>query len=263
MKKIFLLTLLFLSAYVATSQDIIVTKQSERIDCKVEEISETEIKYRPKTNPTGPLMVINASKVATIMFENGQVYSPSTVDESPATDEQQEAQPQNSVVSQPEQVQKVKQVEFVPGLPIYHTKGNTVSVKRFKTEKYWHSDQYMNEEEYKQFIKLHRDDAWRVYRRHRVWGGILGWGGLGAVVLNTCLTPVYLFTGDGYSSGKLVALLVTEGVFLSSMTVGFILWNSAGRASVKKFNSTCGLPDYKTTLSLNAAPTGFGLTLNF
>ena len=76
MKHKLLFTLLFV-AFTSTSmaQDIIVTKQSERIDAKILEISTTEIKYKRTDNPEGPTYVLPREKVASVVYANGGVES--------------------------------------------------------------------------------------------------------------------------------------------------------------------------------------------
>lgn len=55
------------------AQDIIVTRQAERIDAKIMEVSETEIKYRRTSNPEGPIFVLGVDKIASIVYANGEV----------------------------------------------------------------------------------------------------------------------------------------------------------------------------------------------
>ena len=57
------------------AQDIIVTHESERIDAKVYEVSETEVRYKRSDNPDGPIFVMSTDKIATIVFENGSVQT--------------------------------------------------------------------------------------------------------------------------------------------------------------------------------------------
>lgn len=71
------LTLLFVSLGVA-AKDIITTTDGKNIDAKVEEITETVIKYRKASNPNGPLYAIAISSVATIKYENGDIDTFST-----------------------------------------------------------------------------------------------------------------------------------------------------------------------------------------
>lgn len=72
MKNKLLFSLLFVAfAATTTAQDIIVTKQSERIDAKILEISPTEIRYKRTDNPDGPTYVLPKEKVASVVYANG------------------------------------------------------------------------------------------------------------------------------------------------------------------------------------------------
>lgn len=55
------------------AQDVIVTRQAERIDAKVLEVSETEIKYKKSSNLNGPTFVLSTEKIASILYANGEV----------------------------------------------------------------------------------------------------------------------------------------------------------------------------------------------
>lgn len=57
------------------AQDIIVTKQSTRIDAKVLEISDTEIRYKKASNLEGPTYVMSTSEIVSILFANGEVQN--------------------------------------------------------------------------------------------------------------------------------------------------------------------------------------------
>lgn len=55
----------------AISQDILVLKNGEEIECKTEEINSDNIKYRKFQNSSGPLYTIDIFKVFMIKYENG------------------------------------------------------------------------------------------------------------------------------------------------------------------------------------------------
>ncbi len=57
------------------AQDVIVTKQSERIDATILEVSDSEVKYKRQNNPTGPTFTLVTSKIATILYANGDVQT--------------------------------------------------------------------------------------------------------------------------------------------------------------------------------------------
>ena len=69
--KLILLCLLFNVAL--TAQDIIVTKDSKRIDAKIEEVSDEQIKYRKQDNLSGPLFVMSTNEIHSVLYQNGEV----------------------------------------------------------------------------------------------------------------------------------------------------------------------------------------------
>lgn len=76
MKRIIIFSLFWLCGMQALlAQDVIITRQSERIDAKILEVSETEIRYKKQNNPDGPTFVISTDKVSSILFSNGEVQS--------------------------------------------------------------------------------------------------------------------------------------------------------------------------------------------
>ena len=63
---------LFVTAY-ACAQDLIITCDAKKIDAKVLEISETEIKYKEADDLEGPTYVLGLPKVLSIIFSSGTV----------------------------------------------------------------------------------------------------------------------------------------------------------------------------------------------
>jgi hypothetical protein len=61
----------FFTGVIALGQDIIVQKTGEEIKAKVEQVLDTEIKYRKFDNLSGPLYSIKKSEVFMIKYENG------------------------------------------------------------------------------------------------------------------------------------------------------------------------------------------------
>lgn len=75
MKRILLLFFAFLISQIVVAQDVIITKQSERIDAKIIKVSETEIEYKQSNNLEGPTFTMSVSKIASIMYSNGSVQT--------------------------------------------------------------------------------------------------------------------------------------------------------------------------------------------
>ncbi len=73
MKRFIVLFFSVLCVSFAFCNDIIVTKSSKRIEAKITEIGEKEIKYKTINNLDGPLYVLSTSEIVTILLENGAV----------------------------------------------------------------------------------------------------------------------------------------------------------------------------------------------
>lgn len=73
MKKglITLLSLLSCGLWSATAQDLIVRKDGTRVEAKVLEIGEKEIKYKKASHPNGPTYLVSVANVVCIRFEDG------------------------------------------------------------------------------------------------------------------------------------------------------------------------------------------------
>lgn len=73
MKQSIFTALLFVLIAVCNAQDIIVTTDSKKIEAKILEISETDVKYKELDNLEGPTFVLPTQKVVSIIYANGKV----------------------------------------------------------------------------------------------------------------------------------------------------------------------------------------------
>ena len=73
MKKISLILLSVLITSFAFAQDVIITKDGKKIESKILEVNEYDIKYKNFENPDGPTYTMKKSEIATIVYEGGQV----------------------------------------------------------------------------------------------------------------------------------------------------------------------------------------------
>ncbi len=73
MKKV--LSLLLAVCFSATmfADDVIVTKDSQRINAKIEEVGLDVVKYRRSDNVNGPLYTLAKTEIVTILYENGTI----------------------------------------------------------------------------------------------------------------------------------------------------------------------------------------------
>ncbi len=92
-KRFFLSLATSLSAIVANAQDVIIFRNGEEAEVKVEEITPNEVKYKKTSNPDGPSYIFNKDEIFMIKYKNGEkdVFAPEA-------DFQQPEQPQSKPI---------------------------------------------------------------------------------------------------------------------------------------------------------------------
>ena len=55
--------------------DIIILKNSTRIDAVIQEVSQSEVKYKKASNPNGPSFILSTSEIISIVYDNGDVQT--------------------------------------------------------------------------------------------------------------------------------------------------------------------------------------------
>ena len=73
MKKAFTLLSLIFCVSILMAQDIIITKDSKRIEAKIIEVTPTTVKYKKWSYQDGPDIYEAKSNIAAIMWGNGEV----------------------------------------------------------------------------------------------------------------------------------------------------------------------------------------------
>ena len=73
LRKLFTCSWAVLSVLFACAQDIVITSDAKKIEAKVLEISETEIRYKEADDLEGPTYVISVPKVSSIVLSSGKV----------------------------------------------------------------------------------------------------------------------------------------------------------------------------------------------
>ena len=71
MKKISLTFFFVIITLFCFAQDIIVTTDARRIEAKVLEVSESEVKYKETDNLEGPTFIISTNNISSIVYANG------------------------------------------------------------------------------------------------------------------------------------------------------------------------------------------------
>lgn len=73
MKKYFILTIAIVMSICAMAQDVIITKDSKKIEAKITEVSKSEIKYKKIDYQNGPIFILSTDDIVTIIYANGEV----------------------------------------------------------------------------------------------------------------------------------------------------------------------------------------------
>lgn len=99
MKKCFSLILSLLCILVTQAADVIVLRNSTRIDAKILEVSDTEIKYKKVNNLNGPTFTQKVEGISAIIYENGDVTSYADQAPTQQASTQTQSKPQSNNVS--------------------------------------------------------------------------------------------------------------------------------------------------------------------
>lgn len=258
MKKSLTLLLLVILSSLSFAQDIIITKDKERIQAKILEVSQDEIKYKKFTYQDGPIFSIDIDEVVTVAYENGEVevYDEETIEE------------KNEIIqAKAEALRKQEAMygTFVKEDDFYYL------YDRDKTTK-------MDKKAYLEFIQNNCPEAYRNYQKgNKLWKAGLGMLGSGLGMTLLVGTPLYVvgvskmvnydYGHRQYNVG--VNCTVAGSVFLSVgalttagsiplLVVGGIKRNN----SHEVYNDHCKNPQY-LSFSINAKANGVGLALNF
>lgn len=247
MRKILLLAICTVVTVATFAQDIIVTRDSKRIEAKIMEVSNSEIKYKEISNLDGPTFVLSASEINTIIYKNGTVK---IFDEQP--------QPAQNTSAQGSYTPAVK----FTGAPIT------------KSDKFYNmGDQRLTEEQYVLFIQKNCTQAYEYYMRakklHKTGVGLLA-SGLPILASGVVLYGVGVGVGTANRDSDIILGCGIPGAILmgvgSGLTVASIpclaIGNVRKNNSHDIYNTSCARPQ-ALQLDIKTTGNGLGLALNF
>ena len=247
MRKIFILAICVVAVLGAYAQDIIVTRDANRIEAKILEVSSSEIKYKEFNNQTGPTFMLTNAEISTIIYQNGTVK----VFEQP----KQQTNTYNSTVYG-------TSVNSEPILPI---------TRYDKT--YYMGDQRMTEDQYLAYKKKNCTQAYEAFQKAeklRKTGWNLFGSGVPILSVGAILYGVGLGVGSDQGDPDIIlgcgipgALMMGIGSGLTVASIPCIVIGSIRKNnSHDVYNANCAR---QTALELNIKTTGngVGLALNF
>lgn len=250
MKKTTLLLLSLLSMTVV-AQDIIVTQDEKRIDAKILEVSNSEIKYKKYSYQDGPTFVISIAEVNSILYENGdvQMYS------------RQMEQEQETEQSTPDY-----SIQYITKQDDLYYLTTDASTTR------------MDKDAYLRFIQNNCPAAWQSYQKGtKLWKA--GWGLFGAGLGVECLIglPIYLSglnkMGNTLQGGNLYqrdvlqtyggVVVIGIGSLMTAGSIPLLIVGGIKRNNTHEvYNEACA-QQQTLSLSLQAGTNGIGLALRF
>lgn len=243
----FLTLLLFVTiSIVSFAQDIIITKDKERIQAKILEVSKDEIKYKKFTYQDGPVFSIDIDEIVTVAYENGEVeiYNEETIEE------------KNEMIQA--KAEALRKQEAMYGTLIKEDDLYYLCDRDKRTK--------MDKEAYLEFIQDNCPEAYKSYKTgNRLWKagfGLLG-SGLGMTLLVG--TPLYVFgILEDYEEYRIAgSVFLTMGSLATSGSIPLLVVGGIKRNnSHEVYNEHCKNPQY-LSFSINAKANGVGLALNF
>ena len=252
MKKIVSLVFAAFVAVGAFAQDLIITRDGQRIEAKVIEVSSAEVKYKEFNNQDGATFILRADEINSVVFENGSVKVFNA-----------QAQADDN---QPAKVEETAAMEEVLPQAALFTMDDDI---------YFLGDRKFTEAEYLAFIQENCQPAYEAFMK----GAKLrktGWQLLasGLPILTAGIVLCGVGVGVGYEQGNKQlgdglcipgAILTSVGTGLSIGSIPCLIVGSVKKNnSYEVYNEQCA-PKPTATLDfrLQTSQNGIGLAMRF
>lgn len=246
MKKLFTLFLCIICATMMYAQDIIITKDSKRIEAKIIEVTTTTVKYKKWSYQDGPDIYEAKSNIAAIMWGNGEVeaFNVETEKKEVATIDTIVEKKHNTVIA------KTESNNYVVGT-------GSLSLVRLEDGDYMCDGKIIAKENIKEFYANNCYDAYLMYKK-----------------ANTTSTVAWtlLGVGLGCTLGGSLACIGDIGTGLSFLITGLIADIACipfACVSVKQnnkamdiYNQRCSKKEV-ATINFGTTTNGIGFVLKF
>jgi len=261
-----MLIVALLATCLTFAQDIIITRDAQRIEAQITEVSSSEIKYKEKSNPTGPTFVLSTNEINSIIYASGtvKVYNQQPAAQQPMM-QQPVATPYNNTPSYNYGAQQA---------------GNLPYIEK-RDDDYILGGQRISEDQYFDYIRNNCREAWESYQSGcKLWK--CGWAFFGvgsamtitgAVLMAQSVKTKYVYSGrNGYYDTVKDDALYIPGAVLTGVGCGFeaasipciIVGGIRKYNSHKVYNESCSVKkEYAVTFGIQPAPGGMGLAMNF
>ena len=234
----------------AADFDLIIKTNSEKIEAIIQEVSDTEVKYKKANNPNGPLFVVKIDDISSIIYANGEVQAI-----------EHKAKP----AQQPQ--------PNYGGYNGYNNYGYAYGalngpMQRVGGDEYMIAGRQLKGKELNYFLQQNCPVA---YNYHKKWVNCenAGWSLL-AVGSALCLgvgVGVYMHGRTNYFDSAILTgtiFMCVGGAMMSGSIPLIACGNVFKKRTDRVFNQYCGQPQaFQPELHLQASENGLGLALHF
>lgn len=263
-KKLTLIAFALIATVSLWAQDIIVTKDAQKIEAKILEVSKTEIKYKEKDNQNGPTFILETKEISSIIYSNGKVvvYNQEATSTSNKESEDKKTQVSTQIEEQTikatsEQATATSPTSASQSGRIYRDNGS-----------YMYNDTYISSREVVRILQKENESAYKQWQKGD--GMSIGGAVCSGIGLGLALGSIYPFIYMGksknvteiYHWGMAGIGLVSAGGVSAIVGVGLLI------GAIAKYNKAIDIYNSKydqaaVQLQWHVAPTEVGLALVF
>ena len=253
MKRIIIFLNLIICVTLLNAQDIIITKDSKRIEAKITEINTTTIKYKKWNYQDGPDIYENKNNIAVIMWGNGEV-------EVFNNEEKQDTIRDSINTKQKITKQKVvtkKNTVIAKTDNNYIVSNNSLSLVKLEDGDYMCDGKSIASENIREFYANNCYDAYLMYKKARNTS-------IAGYTLLTCGSTLALcgsltMIGDlGAGLGLMITGLVFDIACIPTLCVAIKQNNKA----MDIYNQRCTKKEL-ATINFGTTTNGIGFSINF
>lgn len=276
MKKTTLFLLAIIICNFVSAQDIIITKDAEKISAKVSDIEESVIKYKKFDNLDGPTYTMNKSEISSIIFENGsvEVFKEPTSNVQKPTTQRQDGYMNGEVRFITRQIGEVSGYGFGSGTIVssgyFFLDGvNDMSGAELARAIRENPQNIITEVEYREYLQRYAPDAYRKYKQGDalgITGAIFLAFGLSSIVISPLMWLPTVSNDPDVKLGAFLGMFCGgAGLSLASIPLLTVAYHKQRVSSCDVYNEKYAHKSGRTeaTLNIGANRYGFGIALRF
>lgn len=240
MKKLFTLLLCVICATMMYAQDIIITKDSKRIEAKIIEVTSTTVKYKKWSYQDGPDIYEAKSNIAAIMWGNGEVEAFNMETE------------KKEIVIADVPVEKKEVVKKQTNLPYITKSGNTYITS---------DNQHLPAKEFEYYLEKNCRGAYDIWM-NGVATRSAGWTLFGCGLSLDLISAISYSILGGYTPTSLACAItgsLCELACIPTLIVGY----SKKQKAVNYYNSYCTKKQNNIVLNFGYTHNQLGIILTF